>query len=377
MTTLIEADIATAYAHAKGVPTQSSLLEAGLDPDLDITFNCLGYDANGVANQGVGFAYASASGSMPFVNANDNTASAGATASGAAIWGTVNTGTATAYALAYGDLVLENLKKNWIAWSKIGSMDFTIDRKNIAGTRALDWSGWTYCVKKLGGKAVAYGENGVSFLIPSGKAWGLKTIYRVGLKSKQAVAGTEDIHFFIDNKDQLFSLSEGLQKLDYSEYLTVLTDPVLSFDIEANLLYICDGTYGFVYSPIDKSLGKGPVNITGISSQGGTLYVAAPAAITTPAFEICTDIYDAGSRAPKTLWAVEVGTNIEQALSVCINHRKSKAESFSSTPWTITNPSGVAFIPCYGVEFQFRVKADEYEEFDPDYINVFGAIHGY
>jgi len=262
-----------------------------------------------------------------------------------------------------------------VMWSKIGSMDFTIGKDNVAGQRALDWSGWVYHVKKLGSKAVVYGENGVSFLIPSGVAYGLQTIHRIGLKSKNAVAGTEDAHFFIDNKDQLFSLSEGLEKLDYSEYLTVLTDPVLSFDIEANLLYICDGTYGFVYSPIDKSLGEGPVNVTGISSQGGTLYVAAPAAITTPAFEICTDIYDSGTRKCKTIQFVDFGTNLDQTLYGSVDHRKNTSDSFSQSPWKEVHENGRLWQTVFGREFRFRLKVLEYEYFDVDYIKPYGKVH--
>ena len=375
MTTLIIADILSAGAVIKGVPTQSSEL-GDPDPLLDITFNCLGFGPDGEPYQGVLYGYATISGSKSLLSGTTLTAGA-ASISGTAIWGSVSSATLTAYATISGELLLEGLKKNWIAWSKIGSMDFTIDRTNVAGTRALDWPGWIYCVKKLGSKAVVYGENGVSFLIPSGVAYGLQTIHRIGLKSKNAVAGTEDAHFFIDNKDQLFSLSDGLEKLDYSEYLTVLTDPVLSFDIEANLLYICDGTYGFVYSPIDKSLGEGPVNVTGISSQGGTLYVAAPAAITTPVFEICTDIHDLGTRKNKTIFELEFGTNLEGTLQAAIYYRRDFNGTFTTTPWYGVTERGSVFITAMGREFMFRAKALELEYFEMDYLKINGIRHAH
>lgn len=339
--------------------------DEGLNPELNIWFN-----------SDPGIAYASASGEKPF-NGIDATVTAYASASGTPIWGNAFDATATAYAFAEGEILLENLKSNWVKWSNIGKMDFTIWKDNIAGERPLDWKGWVYAIKKLGGKAIAYGKNGVSALIPSGNAWGLQTIYRIGLKGKNAVAGTDDVHFFIDNKNQLFALGDSLQMLDYSEYLSVLTDPVLSYDIESNLLYICDGTYGFVYSPKDKSLGKGPVNVTGISSQGGTLYVTAPAAITTPVFEICTDIYDMGTRRGKSIYSLEIGTDLIGELQASIDYRLDKAAAFTQTGWFTVDKRGVVYITAYGREFRFRVRNLEYEYMEIDYITVDGEVHNH
>jgi len=364
MATLIDAGPGTAYFVGKGVPTQHPAAE--IDHDLDITFRC-----------DPAYAYFSGSGEKPFVDFS-TTGTAGFTGSGTPIWGTIISDNAgIAYFSGDADLLLENLKSNFVKWSKIGKMDFTIDKSNVAGERPMDWKGWLYNVKKLGGKNVAYGSNGVTFLTPHGKAWGMQTVYRVGLKSKLAIAGTEEIHFFIDNKDQLISLADGLEKLDYSEYLSVLTDPALFFDVEANLLYICDGTYGFVYSPMDKSLGEGPVNITGISSQGGTLYVTAPAAITTPAFEICTDIHDLSTRKNKTVFELEFGTNLEGTLQAAIYYRRDFKGSFTSTPWYNVTERGSVFITAMGREFMFRAKALEYEYFEIDRIKINGIVHAH
>lgn len=275
------------------------------------------------------------------------------------------------------DVLTEVFKKNWVKWSNIGNLDFTIDRSNIAGERPLDWRGWVYVVKKLRDKIVAYGENGVSILSPSGNSYGLSTIYRIGLKGKNAVAGNDTIHFFIDNKGQLWSLGESLEKLDYSEYLSAMSNPVMSYDVENSLVYICDGVCGYVYSPKDKSLGEGPVNVTGISSQGGTLYVGAPAAITTKVFDICTDIYDMGTRDFKTIDSIEVGTDLSNFLQASVDFRTSNKGNFTSVGWQLVNPSGIAYIPCFGVEFRFKLRALSYEYFELDYLVVNGIIHNY
>jgi hypothetical protein len=374
MTTTIEAGVASAYCVFKGVPHQSPA--ADRDWTLDITFNCRGYGPDGVANQGVAIAYATASGEIPFVDFTP-TATAYASISATPIWGNAYEGTVTAYASFSADLLLEGIRQNWVKWSNIGNLDFTIWKDNVAGERPLDWKGWVYCVKKLKSRVIVYGENGVSLLTPSDVHFGLNTIYRIGLKSKNAVTGDDAVHFFIDNKDQLFSMGENLELLGYSEYLSDMTDPVMSYDVENSLVYICDGTYGFVYSPKDKSLGSGPVNVTGLSSQGGTLYVVSPATIVTPPFEIWTDIHDMGTRKNKTVFEVEYGTDLSGPFQAAIDYRRDKAGSFTRTPWYEVSERGSAFITAMGREFKFGARVLAYEYLDVDYITIKGIVHAH
>lgn len=281
--------------------------------------------------------------------------------------------------LAAAQFTTESLRSNWVKWSNVGSIDFTIWKDNVAGERPMPWKGWVYAIKKLGGRAISYGENGVSILSPHGNAWGEQTIYRLGVKGKNAIAGDDKIQFFIDKKNQLFSVEESLEKLDYSEYLSVLTDPVLSYDIETGLLYICDGTYGFVYNhsgdPEERSFGSGPVNITGLSSQDGTLYVVSPETIVTPAFEICTDIFDLWSRKSKTIQSVEFGTDTDKTLYGSIDFRNDVSASFAQSSWKEVSGNGVLWQTVFGREFRFRLKTAEYDYLELDYLNVFGVIH--
>ena len=272
----------------------------------------------------------------------------------------------------------ERLRKNWVKWSNIGSLDFTIWKDNIAGERPMDWKGWVYAILKRGAVVVVYGENGVSILSPSGNAWGLKTIHRIGLKGPGAVCGNVKNHFFVDAEGRLFHVGEDIKELGYSEYLSTLSSGLrMSWDDESELVYICDGEYGYLYSHKDKSMGEGPVNITGLGYQGGSLYVAASEAISTPTFEICTDIYDFGTRAGKTIRLVQLGTDLNSTLSVAIDYRRDKSEDWSTTEWRTVNAEGVAKITCYGNEFRFKVKSSAYEYFELDYITIQGEVHDY
>ena len=274
------------------------------------------------------------------------------------------------------DVYIQGLKSNWIKWSNIGYMDFTIGKKNVSGERPMDWSGWTYGILKLDNRPVVYGKNGVSIIPPHGQHFGLQTIYRIGLKNKQSLDGDDSIHFFIDNKDQLFQhTGEGLKLLDYSEYLSSMGDTKLSYDKETGFVYICDGTYGFVYSSRDGSMGKGPINITGLGSKDGTLYVTAPATISTPDFEVWTDIYDMGTGRGKSIQSIEVRTDVEGALYASVDYRRDKSADFLQTDWYELDERGMAYITVYGEEFRFGVKNNTYEWFTIDEIIVRGEVH--
>jgi len=277
---------------------------------------------------------------------------------------------------SHGRIYVRAVKSNWVQWSKVGSLDFTVDKANVAGSRPLDWQGMVYGIKKLGNKVVVYGENGISYLIPAGKAYGLNTIYRTGLKGKSAFAGDASINFFLDNKGQLFSLADSVSRLDYSEYLSPLSsDVVLSYDAENGLLYICDGTYGFIYSTDSKSMGTCGVNITGIGNKDGGLYVGASDTIATPLFEICTDIYNAGTNKHKTVFEVDCGTSVQGRFQAQIDYKDTVQDAFSKTAWEDITDRGGCFLTALGREFRFRLKSTPYEYFELDYIEIRGVKH--
>lgn len=368
-----------------------NITPAPRDPTLDLVFDCSLRDSAGNPDQGKLIATTTILGTWV------NTAiSATALSTTLAILGTWNGGIVVD-GLLTATLTLKPdesyiyfasaVKENWVKWSNIGSLDFTVWKDNIAGERPLDWKGFIYSVRKLGNKVVAYGENGVSILIPAGNTYGLQTIHGIGLKGKQAVAGDNAIHFFVDTEGKLFMLGEMAMKsslfeasmhpenLDYSEYLEDMNDLVLSWNEKDQLLYICDGATGYVYSPQDKSLGKGPESITGFFSQGGASYITSPAAITTPAFEICTDIYDFGTHKNKTIHELEIGTNVTGTLQARIDYRDDFTADFSQTDWKDVSTRGTIFITALGREFRFRLKLASYEYLELDYISIKGIIH--
>ncbi len=352
---------------------------AARDASLDITYNCYARDRAGRSNQGVLTITLSFSG----VWASRRTVAEPfrITTSLTGRWLRALTVPARPFTVTLTLLPADDYipiavlpKANWLKWSDVGSLSFEINKSNVAGERPVDWKGYIYAVKKLLGKVVVYGENGVSLLIPAGATFGLDTIYRRGLLGKHAVTGDETKQFFIDQSGQLWKLSDSLRLLDYQEYLEKLNaGVVMSYDNQNNLVYICDGFIGFIYDVATGNLGRGPANITGIGFQGNTMYVTAPEEITTDSFEICTDIYDLGVRAGKTIFSLELGTDLTSGLYAAIDWRRNKAAEFTTTPWHTVNAQGIVRIPAYGREFRIRVKTTSYEYFELDYIKVNGV----
>jgi hypothetical protein len=275
------------------------------------------------------------------------------------------------------DVDIYREKCNFVKWSKIGELDFTIDESNLAGERPVDWKGCIYHLRKLGDKVAAYGENGVTFFKPAGVHFGMDTIYRIGLKNKGAFAGSDNQHFFVDTLGQLFQIDSKFTKLDYSEFLSGMGTVILTLDVEKNLLYICDGLKGYIYGIVSNSFGEGPANVTGIGTQSNVLYVVSKDAIVTPKFEICTDIYDLGTRTPKTIREIEVGSNMTEFLYASVDYRNSYKDDFKQIGWFLVNPDGRAHPKCYGSEFRFRFKSTFYEYFEIDYLKIKGHIHSW
>jgi len=269
-------------------------------------------------------------------------------------------------------------RSNWVKWSKIGSLDFTINKGNLAGERPMDWPGTVWGLKWLGDKVAVYGQNGITLLTPTGNAFGMQTLPQVGLKGKLALADIGGIHYALDRNSHLVTVTpgQGIKDLDYSEYLSSLgAGTVLSYDPFDQLLYLCDGTNGFIYDPVAGSLGTGPVNVTGMDYRDGTRYIAAQAAITMPLFEITTDTYDLGSRHAKSVQSIEAGLDTTVAVEISVDYRHSKSAAFLSTAWYPLDTRGVRYIQCYGYEFRFHLRALSAGWFRLDYLRVNGIVH--
>ena len=272
----------------------------------------------------------------------------------------------------------EHAGANMLRWSKIGNLDFTIDRSNLAGQMPMPWKGTVYQILRRGQNIVVYGKNGVASLVASDTAFGSTPVLKLGIKSKLAVCDTGDAHYFVDRLNRLWRLTDSLEMLDYREWLGTLSSTIaLAYNPDTKLLYIGDGTLGYVYNTETASMGKGPGTITGVGLQDSTLYVVASGAMTIPNFTIKTDIYDMGSRHGKSIRSLEASLDTTIAVDAAIDWRLQKQSAFKTTAWHRVDSRGLVFIPCYGYEFRFLFRAATAGVFHLDELQVNGVIHAH
>lgn len=264
----------------------------------------------------------------------------------------------------------------WVWTSRIGQMDFTDSDTGEVTKRPMSYNGVIYSIKKVGNQAVIMGENGISVMVPSGTTWALKNIHPIGIKGKNCAVQTVNKVVFIDNKNSLGIITEGqgLQFIDYSQYFELMSqNTVMSYDPSLDIIYIADGTYGFIYS--DSGLGQGPTNISGLGYQNDTLFATAPSQPLFDALNICTDIIDFGVRTEKEIYEIDCGMSVVVPLYACIDYRWSKAQEWFTSPWVKADYQGRTFhYNISGVEFRIRIKLASYEYVELDYVNVLGKM---
>lgn len=268
-----------------------------------------------------------------------------------------------------GEALIESQRRNWVGWSKIGESSFVLDVTNDAGYRPMDWSGEVYAIKQLGRGAVVYGSNGITLMAPVQATFSFRNLSLVGLLSKDAVCGTDEIHYLIDKKYQLWKLAvDGLTYLDFSEHLQVLQDPVLHYDVFTKHVFISDDNHGFILSA-DK-LGSGYAKLSGYVYESGSLLTASTQLVEYEPLSFTTDILDFGRRSQKTLTNVQVGTDVPEWLEVAYDYRFDIKEDFRCTKWVRLNKEATAYLTCAGIEFRIKLRARRVVALDVDYLNI-------
>lgn len=277
----------------------------------------------------------------------------------------------TANASLQGESWIEFFKKNWVAWSKIGVASFVSDLVNDAGQRAMGWQGWVYQVKPLGKNTIVYGQGGVTLMYPvmePAPTFGFEDLSLYGLLAKELVAGTDKIHFYVNNKGKLCMLTEkGIQVLGYEEFLLPLKQagarPVMFYDEVEATLYVCNGKTGYVFAdqnkgggPINLTAGGGPINLVGMMSDLDSTMVACGTTPSSGVASFKTDVLAFGSRDIKIIQGVRISSITQSTLQCRILYREDSSLDMTATAWSTLNDQGEAFFAVSAVEFQIEVR---------------------
>jgi len=351
------------------------------NPTLDWTFDCLGLGQYEPLNQGViAFNFEQSGSWLNETIWDDTTLAFALVISGDDVFGNVVSAEILAFDTSIdGEVIIEMAKTSWVKWSKIGYIDFDINESNSAGERPMEWVGSIYDILKHDDQIVIYGGNGISTMKPIGNNWKYKTLSRIGTKGRNAQISNSSYstHWFIDANGHLYEFGDKIIKFDYSEFLSKMTGPVMSLDETNELLYICDGTYGYVYSYTDKSFGQCSPYITGYGFKDGSAIVTGSDIIVTPDIGFTTDIYDCGTRKEKTIFNIEINTEVTEEMEACIYYRNNHKDSFTQTPWSKFTHRGICYLPCYGIEFMFGFRMITSASIHIDQFKINGVIHGF
>jgi len=269
---------------------------------------------------------------------------------------------------------------NAFKWSKIGELNFTIEQDNMAGKAPLPWNGYVYQIAQLANTTdlFVYGRDGISHIKADGVHYGQKQISFLGLKNKLAMISTDKEHYYILVDGEFCRLNtSGNKRIGYKDLFAAMNDIVMTYNKYANVIYICDGTTGYVYDIENNALASGPVNITGAEYKNGTVLLTATSDIYIPDPELTTNVYDFGTKNPKTITDAEVISDFSGVLEVKVYTRQTTAGAFLNSPWTTVMPDGKVVIPCYGKEFKFGIKAAAGSNFYIEELKVNGHIHNF
>ena len=228
------------------------------------------------------------------------------------------------------DFYIQYQRSNWLKWSKIGEFDFTQDKTNIAGEMPLDWPGDIWHIGKLHKDIIVYGSGGITILTPVDTVFSKNTVLELGIKSKGAVLTTLHFHIFITSDGTLWRFGETLEQLGYDEFLSGVSNPIISYDSVNDLVYICNGTLGYVYNHSNRSLGKCNPKISGIVYYNGASHVLGSGTIVNPTTSIKLNPTDLNTTYFKYISSVEIGGTYNNT-SLTIAYRNTSSGSFINT----------------------------------------------
>ena len=184
----------------------------------------------------------------------------------------------------HGQLILggltsafHDLDDTYIAWSKIGSVDFTVGKDAEAGFHNPD-IGKVLRVLPLGKGFCAVGDAGVAVYKPSAQTFSYNKIWGVGARDKASCAGNGEEVYFIDTFGKLCKVSgppktlqaeKGPEVLDY-EWLLKDIDTSLFYSRALDELWIENLNGNFVLN--SSGMYQRSVSVSGLYKDGGVLY---------------------------------------------------------------------------------------------------------
>ena len=244
-------------------------------------------------------------------------------------------------------------------------------KENTCGIMPMPFYGEVMSMKPLGKNVVVFGSDGVAALYLAQSTYGMEELLKIGLLSRDSVAGDETGYIFLTSDGNLWSVDGELkiERLGYQEFLKDL-DPdttVMTFDPMERDYYIATADECYVLSR-DGRLSQGYRSPTGfvkeLAPQIGSSQVFDPDqslavwADNSLGFDASfkTDIYSLTPGSTDTLHSVAIESPQSYTISVRPHFRTKLSAAFTAGSWTAIDANGEAILNVTGEEFQLELK---------------------
>lgn len=232
--------------------------------------------------------------------------------------------------------------------------------KGDRGFMPVPYVGTVYCLKPLGKAVVVYGSSGVSALVPYVEpmpTFGLVEISRVGIANRDAMAGDEYQHVFVDATGVLCALDSklSLNRLGYKKQFESMLETTIvgTFDPAMREFRLCNSEKGFLFS------GTGLTEISQLVSSSCYVDSGIKGIFLEhgeQGLNITTDAFDLGARSIKLISTVSVGVDGDIEAFGRIHFRYEKGDLFQHSEWLPLNKEGVFFPMITGVDLKIEIQ---------------------
>jgi hypothetical protein len=251
-------------------------------------------------------------------------------------------------------------------WSKIGSMDFTIDEDNEAGYRRCPFGGVVKNVRRLGdNNVIGYSSKGITLMTPVNSpvaSFGFTEMSNIGIINQGAVNGDLRRHVYVGEDYILREIAlqgdivkkHDVKELGYQQYMEELQgeDIIVNYDPHSKDFYIGNSTKTYLLSPYGLTeVQQHPSSVWRLNYESSMI----PDTIDTTKPVICTEIFDMGYKGQKTVDSIEtdaiLGLNIEAGLDWA-----NDLVSWGMEFYKPLNNMGISAINASGNMFRFRIR---------------------
>jgi|GEM_PF-6567655 len=231
-------------------------------------------------------------------------------------------------------------------------------------------------LKQLGNNLVAYGEYGVSLLMRDENGYQEQPISTVGLKYREAVAGDDQEHMFVNSRYELMRLTAGggLERLDYSEHLENLSSTtVATFDQQRRYYWFSTSTRSYCWTGfgLGESRAVRPMSLFRMEDNSGLLGTASTDNDPQEA-QIVGPIIRQPNGQTMEITSIDVMTVEADATSwtATADWNMRNSDQFRRPGFIDVTDRGRAFVKKTGVNFRPVLKAANYKEVDCDGISL-------